>query len=959
MRKLLAILGSLSLVATTSSVVVACKKDNEEGDTGSVFIKADGSLNITADGLLKWYQENVGNENGIAQLKAFYQSFAVAILQNAGDKDSVFADIKPSPTMNQYALEDFQQKLKDIWGLKSDQAGSVQGAANNSWKQKEDAAKKSYGDKNYKKKLVDELAKTFPYVDKDFDSLKKAFISNDILTNKSTGAQAQLTKLLANNSSQSFINSGVSTSELLNNFKSLWGATKLNDLATNILAQLNKKNEDEKTENILNLFNATGGTNIIATPGDSVSQKPWKLDSINWATLETTWTKEMVEDLLYRLSTSFDPTSENLTNSIDWAGSKTVSQRWNYVTADGNYLRDTSTYFDLVESFPNFNFSSLKLDTNSKNAAFGMLNNSQRFLVDQFFQNQKPISISQIVFKKSESGDLTKLINGQAFLSSMTSDSKNWEQYYGLYNFLQNYVTGKGTSTNPEPDPKPDSKTFADETGDGINSPIPGIGQYTFDTIFGSNSKSNIGKIKLDGAAVPNKIWWDTSFYEAKNEEKLLTLGNSDMSKTLKYSVYDFLQAKDHTPYALNTEGEQSVSGIAQYLISRYKFTNPIIAQNIQDAIAAQSTDVQKDLIDALYGTLNLIEALNRTITEQNKEANSEDQVNNKMYQVLNAKQGIIAFIESDGLHIAKINGFDAMSQPLENQKTSIFGDTVESKQTYINEIQSFKRLNSYAQNDTSGYYRYIYQDYNQMIGKPGYSTDAFYSDLVLPQQVDKLKAYGVNYQDLNTSVSNLYEKFLVNNSILSAGAKNEENPPFYKFDLFKEVNDSISNNQDKDNSLSNNNSWLWDYCGTILNKDNDQLLETFFGFKQNEASQTFKDWLRKKLKQSQNHTSQGGRALFKQGWADWNKEIDKFRNKETDNKTAPLVKLSWGGEAKTHITNVFQLESFKPFATSSNFALTNWVKWSNEWQTSHQSIVLTASSIERQSNYSSRKVTK
>lgn len=897
MRKLLAILGSLSLVATTSSIVVACKKDNDDDNTGWHFINADGSLNITSEGLLKWYQDNIGIENAIAQVKEFYQLFAVAILQNSADENSAFSGLAPSQTADQYVLEDFQNKLKELWGSPDD-FSSVQGAANNSWKKKEESAKKNWGDKNWKKNLIEELSKKFPYVNKDFDSLKAAYINNDILTNTETGAEAQLTKLLAKTYSKDTYNTPLSRESLLSTFYNNWQNIRISQLAAEINNQLTSdpQRKQAKTQNILDLFNATGGANIIASPSINPTAQPWKLSSIVWVTKDTTITSAMITDLLYRLSTNYDSSNQDTMKSGDWQGSRTVSLKWLYVNAKGDPLNNINTYFDLIDSYPNFDFANLQL---TGNQTYGMVTNSQRFLVDQFLQNQKPVAISEVIFKKGDNADLTKLINGQSFLTSKESNPKNWERYYGLFNFLQNYVMENGGSN------------------DGISDPIPGIGQYTFDTIFGNMSKDRIGKIRLDGTPITEgTYWWDNSFYETKNEDKLLTLNNTDYSKTLKYSVYDFLQASDHTAYQLNTTGQPaSANEISQDLQTNWAFTDSTITDAIQAAITKADSASQPELMNGLYGTLNLIKALNRT-TDGTTEASSEDQVNNNMYQVLNAKQGILAFIDSDGLHITKINGFDALQKQREDQKTSLFGTTDAEKTKYLNEVKSFNRLNTYAQQDTSGNYRYIYQDYNSIIGTSGFDQSAFYAKVGLPNP-ERLTMYGTNYQDLNTSVSNEYEKFLLNNSILTAntGSNATNNPPFYKFDLFKEVNDSISNNASNENALSTNNSWLWDYCGTILNMDNTQLLEEFFQFDANdESSQTWRQWLIKRLDLSQKHTMQEGNSIFRQGWSDWNREIEKSRSTNSlENKVAPLIKLSWG-DNQSHINNVISLENFQPF---------------------------------------------
>lgn len=946
MKKLFAILGAMTLTASVTSFAVSCTKNNNKEETGSTFIDANGDLKIDSEALMNWYQQNK-KPNPTKQIKDFFRYFAVAIMQDATkNEESKFAKIKSSE--NKYFLDDFQSQLKKAWGKKNDTTQTtVQGAANVAFEKLEnDNGKKD--NKNWQKNLTDLLAKQFPYVKKEFESLKRAWINNEILNNKQDSAEAKLKNILITNYQDIKFqdNNSNNNNILIDTFISNWKdfpANKLTDALTTFVNKISQDIDNKKEIetinkakyfNLLNLLNATGGIEKIAQKANNSEIKKWSLNKIKWANNKSKINGELVEDLLYRLNTNWneDKDKDQIINKESFKGSRSVDLIWEYVDKNGN--KKINTYFDLVDRTPVIEeFDNLR---KQDSPVHGFVSNSQKFLIDQFFQIQKPLSVNEMVFKATDSTTLKNNITGMGFLSPKDSSSDTWKQFYGFYNFLNNYILENMAPSGNE-------KTI--ERKNGITEQIKGTSQYNVDTIFGNSNKDNVGKIYLN-VNENEDPYWDNKFFEIKNNENLLTLSSDKFSNILKYSVYDFIQAskknklKKEDIYAIK-ENSTPVEEIATKLITEYGFINTSIAENIQHSIKNASPEKQGILVQSLFGVLDLINDLNRKVINGQEYKTSDNQSNNNIYKVLNLKQGIIAFIDpTDGLHIAKINGFDALIAPEEKQKSVLF-ENEQDKENYIKQTNIFKRLNEYVQNDNSGTYRYIFQDYKNNIQTSEIENDSFSSKLISPLEIENVKNYGISYNDLNPQFTNSYQRFLVNNSILSseAGTNHENNPSFYKFDIFKEVNNSIA---DVDDKLSDNNSWIWDYLKSILNfnsnsKSDWELISTFFEFENTNDSAKFKQEISRILQRNSRETKRSAFRKFKNGWNKWNDEIDETKvGKSQEDKEKPLSKLAWGklenGELKdqTHLDDLNSLEIYKPYKVENVFVFkieNNWVQ--------------------------------
>ncbi|ATZ17119.1 hypothetical protein ELUMI_v1c03940 [Williamsoniiplasma luminosum] len=925
MKKLLTILGGLGMVATTGLTVVACTNKDEDESTGSKFIDDTGDLNITSETLLNWVRENSIGLNNIAKMKEFFQFFGVAIMNPPADKDKdILKDIVPTKTSNQYALEDLRAQLTKLWGKPGEVDNTtVNGKVEQAWRQKADKSKEDNGEKKYKDVLKKELHKQFPWVKNDYDTLVKAWKNNERLTNSEYSAYGMLTKKLIDGNSKNVImnqNSPNAIQTEWGKFRSAFGGIKVSDLA----AELVKATEDKK--NIaLNLINMTGGVKPITT-GTEKEKTSWSLNNVEWATKDipaiegtpgtpanpgTIITQELAKDLKNRLfGTKFaDKKVSEITDEDFGQGRGTgVHEHWTYMSSQGRQLNSNSSYFDLVSEYPNLDPSDIKTD--SDNEVYGLLTNSQRYLMDTYFKNEKPISVSEVVFK-STNGDLTKNINGPAFLNSTTPDAKNWQQYYGLVNFLENYVLG--------------AESKAGATNDN-NKKIEGSSLYKFDTIFANTNPTKKGHIwtnkETTQTILPEE--WDAANFEVKAPDTLISMNNPGSSSMQKYAVYDFLASETTKSESLDPTGSKTtIDKIAEKLSTEYEFiTTPVL-----DAIKQSLTNIgdkttQDEVKQSLFKTLNLIKSLNRrestTVAREGVQPPTNAEAK-KVYQVLNAEQGIIAFIDKDGLHITKINGFELLKQNKITAQKS-FGFTVDKK-TYMEEVSKLKRLNS-LKDEPLGLRRLVFQDYaDQIWSNPNPTRDGvtppdFIDKLVDRKDILKAKDIGVDYASINSAISNQYEKFLVNNSILNGTSDTTKS--FYGFNVIAEMKKEMTENDKDANKLSKNNIWLWDYIIKLTGKTHKDLMQAMFKFGDDNISKQTKKDLTQLLKKLDELPTTNSTNAYNTGKQKWDQDIDNVFNamtNPTDKKNAPKAKLTDGEKTWSTIPSS---KLFDPFTTTT-----------------------------------------
>ncbi|PPE05435.1 lipoprotein [Williamsoniiplasma lucivorax] len=926
MKKLLSILSGVSMVATTALTVVACSGSTEEDTTGSTFIDGDGDLKITAESLLNWVRENSIGVNNIAKMKEFFQFFAVGLLSDP----SFLANIEPTTSAHQYALEGMQAKLQELWGTPgSGDSSSVNGKVQNAWIAKEKKYKDDHGEKKYKETLQKDLHKQFPWVKNNYDDLAKAWKNNEILTNTEYGAYAMLTNTLLVNSSKSVNTNLVNETNIgtaLTAFKTAFGGIQVKDLSASLTsATLDQKNI------ILNLINMTGGTAIIApkTSG-SRTQTPttqsWSLNNIKFANKDTEITSPMAEDLINRLFK--EPKSTQKVEEINFnQGRGTgVEQHWTFKSSKTPFLTENSSYFDLISEYPNLDEEQIK--TNDDSYVYGLLTNSQRFLMDEYFKKEKPVSVSEVVFKSTK-GESDKNITGSNFLNATTIDPKNWQQYYGLINFLENYVI-EGLNKN-------DDK-------------IPGSSLYKFDAIFANSDSGKKDKIWTNKAKTSEAAkgylpeTWDSNNFELKAPNTLISMNNPGASSIQKYAVYDFIGS------GTKAHADLDATGDFKDLPGKYEFTDPVVTSSLETAIGnINDPTLNNEVKQSLFKTLNLIKSLDRRDPSKDPspkrtsggERAGDPATTKPVYQVLNAKQGIIAFVDKDGLHITKINGFELINKDLIKEQTSFFFNN--NKEKYLQEVSQLKQLLELNDaKDAKGLRRFVFQDYSDAIWpKPGEGQqsrteesgngqtptkpDDFVEQIIDLQDIKAAKDIGVGYSSINSAITNPYEKFLVNNSILNGTGDTTKS--FYGFDIFAEMKKEMTENDKDANKLSKNNIWLWNYIKAITGiEHNNKLMDKMFKFDAtNKESQRVKKRITDLLVTLDDASMNNPRNAYFDGKTKWDQDIDDTVNAMKDpveKGRAPISKLPIPKADKDYWYQVAFSEAFEPFKSQPKTAM-------------------------------------
>jgi len=141
----------------------------------------------------------------------------------------------------------------------------------------------------------------------------------------------------------------------------------------------------------------------------------------------------------------------------------------------------------------------------------------------------------------------------------------------------------------------------------------------------------------------------------------------------------------------------------------------------------------------------------------------------NNVYQVLNNTQGIISFVDTDGIHITRIEGYGLLKDAngLTSQTKLSTTSFVDGNQALINNYQAIESISRNLNNNS-----------NSSVVKNAIKNQTYdYTN------ADTTSYY--QYNNLNTSFGNKYLQFLANSSVLaSIGITNTKE----KYDLNSEV---------------------------------------------------------------------------------------------------------------------------------------------------------------------------
>ncbi|WP_027063100.1 lipoprotein [Mesoplasma seiffertii] len=898
MKKLLTILGALSITASASALVVACGPEKEE-NKNSIFIDENGNLKIDSEKLLEWYQNNGGFVNDSNQyLKNIYNLFAVAVLQDAAD-GKLLTDTNKSLYIN----EGLQDKLKTLLGNEnSTDSTSIWGRANEKYK-----TLKNVTYKDDEKGLRKYLKGLFPNVKND--ALEKAFKNNFILTDNDNSAFATLKRIVGFNSSYaaSSWENGVEFQEikhieLFANFMDTFKTFEMSTLSTDIATAI--QTDTGAASLISQLVNAGGGLKAITDEANfetKIKTSTLDLSEIEFISAEQAkaLTAADIKVLLNHMDETFDETQEKgtLQGTNFFKGLRATLKRITYDQAQGEkpFLNtknvEVSHYFELLVNVPRITNGIEQQITDS--GVFGFMKNSQKFLVDNYYQNKKPVALSEVLIPFKGSVADSQTISLKNFIPNKldgTSDETKGhiDRLAGIVKLYENYI-----STSVGSSEQRDGETT---TVNGASLTLAQAGMTQWDTIMRGKSDDR-GIIDKNSLTDDLESKWNSEYYTAAKKTKLLTLDSSveDYSNEYKYSIYDFINTEN--PQAKTIEAKDLAEADIEAILTANAFgaedaksiANAIVGNNNPDE-SEKLQNRRKEAAKAISFLDNLLKEINQHVEAAKDPASKVDEtpVEHKNYVVVNAEEGIIAFIDNAGLHFSRIDGYKLLNDEniVEDQKQVTFKS---NEAAYLKEVESFKNLEALSKNN-NGQEALPFLVNGSLLGTNSSSKaapvvndegngnegggsgetpqpEAGPSDL----KDNVYGTYGIkNIANINQSISNKYEKFLVNSSIATEYAKSSTVGSFYDFNIFDDVTKSLT--ADGDSSLPSYASWMWDYFAEIMGdgKQTEDLLTRYFDIPDSTTALKIKEAV---SKVSINNYKNPADA-YTSGMNEWNKTV-------------------------------------------------------------------------------------
>ncbi|ATZ21465.1 lipoprotein [Mesoplasma tabanidae] len=837
MKKLLSLIGAFTLTASATSVLISCSNDKDDDKYGNIFINDDGDFKITTEDLLNWYNDTYGRLGKDPQktLVEFYNIFAVAIYEEASKEDNIFKNISSenNPYMNEEGKE-FAESLKTQYGKESKAANTIYGRATIQM----ESARKEYLDnkKQGTKAWVKYLKGQYPWVTGDQTALEKAWISNYILTDSTNSAYANLSKALGFGATESTWFKGYSSIKV--------NQTEISRLLSVFLAQnaqvqidsktLNQKvteqaTTDEQKISIINLINVLGGKNAFKDNRKTISDENENPESSN-ETFKIQFIENINDKFLDSLTwNTFLSGISNVFAANPSFNNGTISEIANNNNSIFKFSDVSSIKLDegkneaIFKNFYNYNGISSRtlnktqivsvaptLNSTKDNQKINILSNSQKFLIDNYFETKKPVATSEIVldFSKINSSatpDINKEISPAQFVNQGNITDEFIKYFEGFYQFYNAYVLNNETSGGQ----------FKNET----ESTSSATGLTDFETFYRGANKNNLWKLgqnQTDTGII--------SFLTAKNNDKLLTLDYDTTSGTYsnlaKYSVYDFLTSDPK---------EDEISNETTW---KPENTNII---GDWDSFYKKTEKLNGDAKEGMNLLFNLVNDLGRHATDSSNSREAATEV--KPYKVLNAKEGIIAFIDTDGLHFMKIDGYSLLNQndTTTNESNKIDQDKQQSI-AYDLLSNTKKELIPYLLNPKLNSSESPVQPESKISAdetggstskvEPGINNDLDKQKIINNMGTD----FGNDYSKvINYSITNDYERFLVNNTVAKGFLSSDDDKLnlFYNFDIIADAKATTSTSE----NFGLLSQWLWIYLDQVLktNGKYDQLFGMFF----------------------------------------------------------------------------------------------------------------------------------
>nr|VZR97720.1 hypothetical protein MF5293_00458 [Mycoplasma feriruminatoris] len=626
---------------------------------------------------------------------------------------------------------------------------------------------------------------------------------------------------------------------LTSNFANAYaGKNNLNDLVKDIKDTFTKANvknwNDAKIITFTNMVNGLGGISEQNSTSGSGSNN----------TLTITYSS--AKDVQKKIAAS----NSGQTNGEEWikevlrkvsdnanSGSIAFSQwnpSYNYDAQKGpkdfiNYNNQKPTsWTEIVKEIPLLENGELKIDPIK--GEYGAISNSQKYAINNYFNSEKPVVFSDLIFKFSNnktSSDIEKNLSLKSLIPTEVSGqdltTKLIERFQGIQSVLQTYVGN---------DSKKDQEPYT-------------AGLSRFDTVFrGEDAKIKANTTSNKSTDFKNWTEWDTKndHHKINANGKLLTLSDTTYSDTLKFSIYDFLTNNNNSNNLWQWKDESNGP------IEPEKFKEMLVegglsndeASKIDSAI--QQTSMKNQSQDAarltIYNLAELFKKINQknnassaasstsssgsssSSSSSNTESNNGINKNSNIYTILNKEEGIIAFIDGDGLHITKIDGYKLINnkttQPSVGAAANQSNNNNSIKQTAV--LKQIRSL--YSTTNASVLVPYLINSALENNTSTTLSSGSSSSSGTTSwdwTEKDKANAHsvknlGIDINSLNANINNDYERFLINTSLID----NSKTKPFYNIDILSEVSKSIQSGSDA--SLQAN--WLIELFTKVLKND-------------------------------------------------------------------------------------------------------------------------------------------
>ena len=845
MKKLLSLLATITLTVTPITSVIACTNKTSDGDNNATnSILKSPVFNLTADDLLNSAKAETlfgGHDNAVHD---FMNYFAFQVSKQLSDPTSdLYQQFNAAVTAdNIYINDEFINSVQT-------QYNSARQYAISQWNEAVDAARDNgkKWEETFRKALEKQLNRTFA----KYQDAKEVYITNQMMkgTNNTSVIDSLLNAIYAipqdnkvltfdqiiQNFSGQILGLNKTIKGISFNLLNAWGANRNPDL--DLVGELTKLLQGLAIEvgNISHPYFDSLSTYLIdfinATGGttspNSNTAKFAKLANITWMTQATFKSSVLGNPATWAKEIIARACSSYAT---DYDSSGTPTSSYN-PRIDGN--GDGVAKFAAINSYVSLTDSS----SISNNASTkGLFSNAQRYFANQYFNTKKPLAISEFIIKPlTSTSTLTTNINNIGYIADSVANQADVGSLYNFMSLFVNQSNWGGTSST-----------------DNTKTMVSGSSDYSWDQLMNSGGSLS----SWTNQAGSSYDWTDTftSDFSLTQHTKLLTIDSpsSDYSDILKYAVYDSLTTNAPAEYVSNT-------------------TNPT---------AENDGSVTTNLNDQQKAVTNWISSMNRRTSGTNN-----------VYQVLNSTQGIISFVDTDGIHLARIEGYGLLknASSLTSQTKLSTTSFVDGDQTTINNYQAIESISRNLNNNSnSSAVKNAIK--NQTYDYTSADTTSYYQ-----------------YSNLNTSFGNKYLQYLANSSLLAKiGITNTKE----KYDLNSEVQSYLASAIPSSTAASTN-MWIsaWTYFKEILGLDDSGLFDLIFPASSATsdlfgigayATQTaiytrYREYILDVLNIIDNDINNSVEDAFESGWNTWEKSNNNVPTDDPTNKYKPLKTLPVG----------------------------------------------------------------